>query len=238
MPVYPPNQKLGMAEQRDLAARIKAGDREARETMILANLGMVVNIAKRYCSHGATFDDLVQEGNSGLIYAVDRYDPEKHNASFSTYAYPWIRCMIQRAVLANFSLIHVPEYLFRKDARSHQVDSERLEQSIISQSLHLEVDENGKEISFEETLPDRDQPEQDLEIAEKLEKLHVAIDELTPIERWTISQRFGLGDDLEKRMSYRQIAKMTNTSFSTVRRTGDSALRKLRKWLRSPCDCV
>ena len=108
MPVYPPNQKLGMAEQRDLAARIKAGDREARETMILANLGMVVNIAKRYCSHGATFDDLVQEGNSGLIYAVDRYDPEKHNASFSTYAYPWIRCMIQRAVLANFSLIHVP----------------------------------------------------------------------------------------------------------------------------------
>ena len=67
-----PAHKLTLAEQHDLAARIKAGDQVAREALIVANLRLVANIARRYYSYGATLDDLIQEGSRGLIYAVER----------------------------------------------------------------------------------------------------------------------------------------------------------------------
>ena len=119
-----PARQLTPAEQHDLAARIKAGDQVAREALIVANLRLVANIARRYYSYGATLDDLIQEGSRGLIYAVERYDPETHNTRFSTYASYWIRNTIQRAIAANFSLIRVPDYMFRLNVRSHQVGGE------------------------------------------------------------------------------------------------------------------
>ena len=120
-----PARQLTPVEQHDLAARIKAGDQVAREVLIVANLRLVANIARRYYSYGATLDDLIQEGSRGLIYAVERYDPETHNTRFSTYASYWIRNTIQRAIAANFSLIRVPDYMFRLNVRSHQAAASR-----------------------------------------------------------------------------------------------------------------
>jgi len=119
-----PDRLLSTEEQHDLAARIKAGDQAAREALIVANFGLVCNIARRYHSPGATLDDLIQEGSRGLILAVDRYDPKTHNTRFSTYATYWIRNTIQRAVAANFSLVRLPDYMFRLIRQSRRVGEE------------------------------------------------------------------------------------------------------------------
>ncbi len=221
-----PARLLTPAEQHELAARIKAGDQVAREALIVANLRLVVNIAKRYYSYGATLDDLIQEGSRGLIRAVELYDPETHNTRFSTYASYWIRNTIQRAITVNFSLIRVPEYMFRLNVRAHKVGGDprtedgaapdnrgsaalgsRLEishrrrqllnHSMISQSWYYGVDDNGEETSLEETIADMHRPEHDLETAETLDELHKALDHLTPVEAWLIRRRFGLDDPHE-----------------------------------------
>jgi RNA polymerase primary sigma factor len=108
---------LTAAEERALALRIKSGDQAAREALIVANLRLVIRIASAYQSRGATLDDLIQEGNRGLMRAAEHYDPQAHNSRFASYASFWIRCMIQRAVTANFSLIRVPDYIFRLRSR-------------------------------------------------------------------------------------------------------------------------
>ncbi len=231
---YTPCRKLTRSEQNDLAARIKAGDREARETMIMANLSLVTSIAKHYHSAGASSDDLIQEGNRGLIYAVDRYDPSSHNASFSTYATYWIRNMMQRAVMNNCSLIRVPDRVYLLNSRSCKLGGE----STISHSSNLGIDDNGNEATLDNTVPDREPFYCDPVKAERLAEMNLALDQLTPLERFTISRRFGLGDKPEKSMTYRQIAKMANMSFSAVQRIGDLALRKLRKRLRHSCACA
>jgi len=275
-----PARQLTPAEQHDLAARIKAGDQVAREALIVANLRLVANIARRYYSYGATLDDLIQEGSRGLIYAVERYDPETHNTRFSTYASYWIRNTIQRAIAANFSLIRVPDYMFRLNVRSHQVGGEprtedrpapddrgsaalgsRLEishrqrqllnHSMISRSSYCGVDDNDEETTLEETIADRHRPEHDLETAEKLDELHKALDQLTPVEAWLIRRHFGLDDPHEdspsaviragtapiatagsRRWTYAQIGRALGISVHRARQIGQGALRKLRSSLQ------
>src|SRR5271165_284254 len=205
-----PARLLTPAEQHELAARIKAGDQVAREALIVANLRLVVNIAKRYYSYGATLDDLIQEGSRGLIRAVELYDPETHNTRFSTYATHWIRNTIQKAIAANFSLIRVPEYMFRLSVKAHKVGGDPrsedgaapdnrgtlalaprpeishrqrqlLNHSMISRSSYYRIDDYGEETSLEETIADMHRPEHDLETAESLVELHKALDQLTPV---------------------------------------------------------
>lgn len=101
---------LSAAEEQTLAARIAAGDRAARQRFIEANLRLVVSVAKRYVGHGSVgILDLIQEGNQGLIKAVDRYDCSRGH-KFSTYAVWWIRQAIQR-YSAEHRMIHIPLYV-------------------------------------------------------------------------------------------------------------------------------
>src|SRR5207245_635053 len=93
--------------------RIKKGDTVvARTQLILANLRLVVCIARRYRSSKLSFDDLVQEGNLGLVRASQDFDPSVHNTRFSTHAEFWIKSFIHRAIIANDSLIQVPANVF------------------------------------------------------------------------------------------------------------------------------
>jgi RNA polymerase primary sigma factor len=115
---------LTLDEERALAARIKAGDTAAREALITANLRLVLNIANRYRCSGATTDDLVQEGNLGLIRAVENFNPQAHDVRFSTYASFWIRNFIGRAIMRNHSLIRLPDYLFLLRSQFHRAMGE------------------------------------------------------------------------------------------------------------------
>ena len=112
---------LSAQEERDLAERIKCGDVAARKELIMANLGLVICIVQRYRSSKLSYDDLVQEGNLGLIRASQDFDPSARESRFSTYARIWIISYINRALIANDSLIRTPEHVFLLRKRYRQV---------------------------------------------------------------------------------------------------------------------
>jgi RNA polymerase primary sigma factor len=108
---------LSGEEERELALRIKDGDQAARRHLILANLRLVAGIARRYKGGKLSLDDLVQEGNLGLIRASEDFDPSVHVCSFYTYAAIWIKAFIHRALIANDSLIRIPLHVFQRHKR-------------------------------------------------------------------------------------------------------------------------
>jgi len=102
---------LSWEEEKELAYRvIEDNDPEARQHLVSSNLRLVVNIAKRFSGRSLTLGDLIEEGNLGLIRAVDTFDPE-HGVRFSTYSSWWIKQAIKRSILANAQPIHIPTYM-------------------------------------------------------------------------------------------------------------------------------
>lgn len=101
---------LSAQEEKDYSRLAKAGDKKARDKLINSNLRMVINIAKWYQNRGLTMQDLIEEGNIGLMRAVDRFDPEK-GFRFSTYATWWIRQCIDRAIMNHSRMIRLPVHI-------------------------------------------------------------------------------------------------------------------------------
>ena len=245
-------------EEQVLAMRIADGDEEAKKKLAEANLRLVVSIAKRYVGRGMSFLDLIQEGNLGLIKAVDKFDYNK-GFKFSTYATWWIRQAITRAIADQARTIRIPV---------HMVETINKVKKAKSQLLHL----NGHEPTPEEIANYLDMPvdkvreilrvaqdpvsletpigeEEDSHLGDfipddealapadaasmSLLKEHLAevLKTLTPREEKVLSLRFGLEDGNPKTLE--EVGKEFNVTRERIRQIEAKALRKLRHPSRS-----
>ncbi|MFI5272632.1 MAG: sigma-70 family RNA polymerase sigma factor [Ktedonobacterales bacterium] len=245
---------LSHAQEIDLAQRIEAGDKEAVQQFVLANLRLVVSIAKRYVGRGLSLLDLIQEGNIGLMRAVQRYDWRRGHR-FSTHATWWIRQAISRAVADKGRAIRLPVYVNTALNRVRR-ERQRLVQDLgrdpteqeLADALGMDVERlheleaaPGTPISLE--LPVGEDEEQELgdvladeastspeEVATtrtmKQEVLEVLEDVLTARERLVLQLRFGLGNG--HTFPLEQVGRQLGITRERVRQIEAGALAKLR----------
>ena len=245
-------------EEVELAERMAKGDPAARKRLSEANLRLVVSIAKRYVGRGMQFLDLIQEGNLGLIKAVEKFDYTK-GFKFSTYATWWIRQAITRAIADQARTIRIPV---------HMVETINKVKKVSSQLLHT----NGHEPTAEEIAAELDMPadkvreimrvaqepvsletpigeEEDSHLGDFIqdddapapqdaashtllkEQLSEVLDTLTPREEKVLRLRFGLEDGRSRTLE--EVGKEFNVTRERIRQIEAKALRKLRHPSRS-----
>ena len=154
---------LAPVEEINLARRAKAGDAVARRKLIVANLRLVVSIAKKYLYYGLPLLDLIEEGNLGLMKAVDRFDPER-GCKFSTYATWWIRQAVTRSLSNHGRTVRIPVYITDNVARYKKI----AEELYIRTGRQPELEEVAKELGVR---------------IEEAKRLQEFVDVVSPIEK-------------------------------------------------------
>ena len=241
------------AEEKELGKRIEAGDDKARQRMIESNLRLVVNIGKRYIRKGLPFSDIIEEGNIGLIKAVEKFQYRK-GFRFSTYASWWIRQSIERAIINQSKLIRLPvhaveklnnylstvEHLIndlhrepRPDEIAKKMDISEEEVSEIKQLLNktysLDTPIAGSDdIALKDILEDRTQvsPSMTTERIKMREEVLRWLETLKEKERRVIIFRFGL--DGGEPLTLSEIAKVIGLTRERIRQIEMAAIAKLR----------
>jgi RNA polymerase primary sigma factor len=244
---------LTAAEEVELSQRIERGDLEAKERMMTANLRLVVSLAKRYQDRGLTLFDLIQEGNVGLMRAVEKFDHRK-GFKFSTYAVWWIRQSLARGLADKGRTIRLPVHIAERLHRVQRTErrwvlehgreptDEELAEALSltveevaivrgelpgTVSLHAPVGEDEAELG--DFLEDRTTPTPFDETAAILDRRAIdnALENLPGGERRVLQLRFGLDGGTERTMH--QVARELKLSADRVRRLEEQALRKLRQ---------
>ena len=249
---------LTAEEEVDLAVRMAQGDEYARKRLSEANLRLVVSIAKRYVGRGMQFLDLIQEGNLGLIKAVEKFDHTK-GFKFSTYATWWIRQAITRAIADQARTIRIPVHMVETINKVKKVNSLLLHKNghePTSEQIAAELDmpvEKVREImrvaqepvSLEtpigeeedshlgDFIPDDDAPAPSDVASHTLlrEQLGEVLSTLTPREEKVLKLRFGLEDGRSRTLE--EVGKEFNVTRERIRQIEAKALRKLRHPSRS-----
>lgn len=249
---------LSAEEEIDLATRMGEGDVEARKRLSEANLRLVVSIAKRYVGRGMQFLDLIQEGNLGLIKAVEKFDHTK-GFKFSTYATWWIRQAITRAIADQARTIRIPVHMVETINKVKKVSSQLLHKNgheptaeEISAELDMPCDKvreimrvAQEPVSLEtpigeeedshlgDFIPDDDAPAPADAASHILlkEQLSEVLQTLTPREEKVLRLRFGLEDGRSRTLE--EVGKEFNVTRERIRQIEAKALRKLRHPSRS-----
>ena len=246
VPLLTPEQEI------ELAKRVQRGDLGAREHMIRANLRLVVSIAKNYVNRGLAFMDLIEEGNIGLMRAVEKFDP-KAGCRFSTYATWWIKQGIRRALVTSVKTVRVPSYMSEIVARwkatamelgyrlgRQATTSEIAEQlelpeanwnvvreTVLSNSQPVHSMSDDAAAAFADSIEDTRSvsPEEQILSAMELNRLRELLEGLDTRESRILKLRFGIGTG--EPMTLKAIGKRFGLTRERVRQMEQQALERL-----------
>lgn len=243
---------LSAEEERQLAGLIALGDHDARDRMIRANLRLVVAIAKMYVGRGMMLPDLIEEGNVGLLKAVERFDPAAE-CRFSTYGAWWIKQSIRRALVNTSRTVRVPSYMVEVITKFKHASAQ------LERTLHREptLDEIARAMGVEgdglDTLrhamnaaktsraaasleamlgegttledPRTSSPDEEMTLEHERQRLQQLLAAIDPREAEVLKLRFGI--DVEAPLTLREIGERLGVSRERIRQIETRALRKL-----------
>lgn len=244
-------------QEKELAYRIQAGDMEARDHMIRANLRLVVNIARSYTGRGLQIQDLIEEGNLGLMRAVEGFDPTM-NTRFSTYASYWIKQSIKRSIINTAKTIRIPAYMvellskWRKMSAQLQDELGRLptqeeiatkleiskkKLQIIKKAIKLynanpqSADRSEEGLSLGDIVPDErvKAPQDEMIENDNLKHIYRLMEQMDHRDATILKMRFGL-DDTEP-MTLKEIGVTLGLTRERVRQIESTILKRLAKSL-------